>query len=266
MAILITIPLPLFFLVFYALMDKTNLNSGASSVTQHKDVEYSKLTSPHDSETLEHQEERPDLVNKLRISIKIMPFIISLLLSFFAEYTTMLAIITTIAFPNSHISPRDHFLYFFLSYEVGKFVGRTYLFLFSCFQGDALDVLRCVKTWIFAAIEMAHLVFFLLESWYHFVGFIWIVVCLCFTLGLVAGMIAVNLPHAVSQYVLTEEREFSLGLLTVGNAVGGFLAALTGLYLEEFLEEKCTEHFPLQKEFCFTRYRNVTGWDNNIHC
>ena len=119
---------------------------------------------------------------------------------------------------------------------------------------------------MFALIELAHLIFFLLESWYHFVWYMWIVIFLCFTLGLIAGMLVLHSPHAVSGHVAPEEKEFALGLLTVGNAVGGFVAGLLGLVVEPYLRKKCLVHYSASKELCFTRTQNTTGWDSNIHC
>jgi len=119
---------------------------------------------------------------------------------------------------------------------------------------------------VISVLETAHLIFFLFESWYHFVPYIWMIIALCSTLGLVAGMIVVHSPHAVAQHVSPEEREFALGLLTIGNGVGGFLGGLVGLGLEPYLTKKCIEHFSSTKEFCFTRLHKTAGWNNNIHC
>ena len=119
---------------------------------------------------------------------------------------------------------------------------------------------------VLTVLETAHLIFLLFESWYHFVPYIWVIIALCSTLGLVAGMIVVQSPHAVSQHVSAEEREFALGLLTIGNGVGAFLGGFVGLAVEPYLAEKCAEHFSATKEFCVTRHVNSTGWENNIHC
>ena len=117
-----------------------------------------------------------------------------------------------------------------------------------------------------SVLETAHLIFFLFESLYHFVPHLWIMIVLCFTLGFVAGMIVVQSPHAVARKVLPEEKEFALGLLTIGNGVGAFLGGFVGLAVEPHLTEKCTEQFSTTQRFCFTRQRNSTGWINNIHC
>lgn len=267
-AIMITIPFPALWLVFYFILDKSYISNEPQGAQKRTEIKYTSLkNSPDESAN------RPTTIGgifscteQLRIAFKILPFILSLFLSFFAEYLSNSSVITSIAFPDSKLHPRDHFLVYFLSYMLGKFVGRSHLFIFSFLPSEATEFLMCDKTWIFAVLEMGHLLFFLFESWYHFLPSIWIMVVLCSTLGLVAGIIVVQSPHAVSRNVSPEEKEFALGLLTIGNGVGGFLAGLVGLAVEPFLTNECKVHFSATKEFCFTRLRNATGWEKNFHC
>jgi len=269
MAIMFTIPLPVLLLIFYALLDKDLITNGNRSGEEHSNVKYTIIGSTSDTHSPDQSvalPEKPPCSEKLRIGLKILPFIIPLFLSFFAEYLSNSSVITSIAFPESHLRPRDHFLFYSLAYRSGKFFGRSYLFIFACLPQDTLEFLSCNKTWVFAVLEMSHLIFFLFESWYHFVSYVWIIIALCSTLGLVAGMIVVHSPHAVSRYVSPEEKEFALGLLTVGNSLGGLVAGFVGLAVEPFLTEKCTQHFSTTREFCFTRHSNTTGWEHNIHC
>ena len=267
---MITIPFPLSVLVSYAVLDKDFIsNSSHGSPTEPKQEGYTIVRSTPDTidqDATAHAHQKQTCGEKLKIGWKILRFIIPLFLSFSAEYLSNSSVITTIAFPNSQIFPRDHFLYYSLSYYIGKFLGRSYLFLFAWLPSDVAEFLHCDKTWIFAALEIAQLIFLLLDSLYHFVPYIWIIICFCSTLGLVAGMIVVNSLHATTQYVAPEEREFALGLLTVGNSVGVFMGGLVGLAVESYLTEHCTAHYPASKEFCFTRYHNTTGWQTNIHC
>ena len=117
-----------------------------------------------------------------------------------------------------------------------------------------------------AVLNNALLIFFVFESWYHFLPYIWIMIALCSILGIVAGMIVLHSPHAVARRVLPEEKEFALGLLTVGNAVGAFVAGFAGLAVEPFLTAECKQHFPATSGYCFTRVSSTSGWDTNIHC
>lgn len=201
----------------------------------------------------------------LKIALKLIPFILPLFISFFAEYLSMTSIVTTVAFPRSHVLPRDHYQYYSLGYRVGKFVGRSYLFILTCIP-DAVAFLKCNRTWVFALINLVHLVLFVCEAWYHFIWYIWIVILLCTTLGLSSGMIVLHSPHAAAEVLEPEEKEFAFGLLTIGNALGGFTAALLGLFIEPYFQKSCMVHFASFQEFCFTRHGNATGWTKNLHC
>ncbi|XP_027060503.1 protein BTN1-like [Pocillopora damicornis] len=262
-AIMIVIPLPLSILVSYAMLDKGDISNGEGLGT--KVVKKAKYTAVSMDELL-IPSQRLSYGEKFRIGRKIICFIIPLFFSFFAEYLANSSVITTIAFPNSQVLPRDHFLYYSLSYCTGKFLGRSYLLLFAWLSKDLTEFLFCDRTWIFAVLEIVLLIFFLFQSWYHFVSFIWIIVCLCFTLGLVSGMIYLHSPHAVARHVEPEEKEFALGLITVGNSVGAFVGGLVGLIVESYLVENCVAQFSNSKEFCFTRHKNTSGWGSNIHC
>lgn len=255
-AILITTPLPFLSVLFYTMLDKEH--------TKESEIKYTRVDSTTEADS--DVQKKFSCSEKLRIALKISPFIIALCLSFFSEYLSMSSVVTTIAFPSSGIDLRDHFIYYTLSYGVGKFIGRSHLFLLSFLPLDDIEFLKCSRTWIFTVLETAHLVFLLLESCFHFVPFIWIIILLCSSIGLLAGMIVVHSPHAAGRRVTPEEREFALGLLTIGNGVGSFLAGLAGLIVEPFLEKGCIRHFPNHQEFCFTRSENTTGWTNNIHC
>lgn len=267
-AILITIPLPFLIVFFYALLDKQYINKNSVGPKTHSAIKYTKVdhTSKGEKDEMLDPTKKSMYSEKLIIALKISPFIVALCLNFFSEYLSMSSVVTTIAFPDSNIHLRDHFIYYTLSYGVGKFFGRSYLLLFAFLPSDAIESLKCSRTWILTVLGISHLTFFLFESWYHFVGYIWIIIVLCSTLGLVAGIIVALSPHAVKQHVSPEEGEFALALITVGNGVGSFLAGLVGLFLEPYLTKRCKEHFPTNQEFCMTRMPNSIGWKRNMGC
>ena len=147
---MITIPFPLLLLMFYAVLDKSDVLSISPRPQERVEVEYTAVGTSDSAEKPASIPERRSFDGNLRIGVKILPFIIPLAFSYFAEYLSTSAVVTTIAFPNSGVVPRDHYLYYALAYRLGKFVGRGYLFIFACLPNEAIEFLKCDKTWIFA--------------------------------------------------------------------------------------------------------------------
>ena len=269
-SVLISVVWPIFYLVFYAILDKEPIDA-YRQLKANEGIRYKVIDSASDDGSTSDDDKAFNCPynlacgRKLAITLKITPFIIPLFVSFSAEYLILTSVVTTVAFPNSHIPPRDHYQYYYLAYCVGKFVGRSHLFIFSCFP-NAVSFLKFNKTWVFALINLGHLILFVCEARYHFVGYIWIIILLCSNLGLVSGTIALHSPYVVADILEPEEKEFAFGLLTIGNAVGSFVAGLLGLVVEPYFQRSCEVHFASFKEFCFTRHSNTTGWTSNLHC
>ena len=136
-------------MVFYALLEKDHT---ANEPQERRELEYTIVGSTDEGTDEERTSAGPEKLScseKLRIGFKILPFMVALFLSFFSEYLSISSVVTTIAFPNSHVLPRDHYVYYMLSYGIGKFVGRGYLFLFAFLPPDAMEFLKCSRTWIF---------------------------------------------------------------------------------------------------------------------
>lgn len=138
-AILITTPLPFLSVLFYTMLNKER--------TKENEIKYTRVDSTTEDDS--DVQKKFSCSEKLHIALKISPFIIALCLSFFSEYLSMSSVVTTIAFPSSGIDLRDHFIYYTLSYGVGKFIGRSHLFLLSFLPLDDIEFLKCSRTWIF---------------------------------------------------------------------------------------------------------------------
>ncbi|EDO34458.1 predicted protein, partial [Nematostella vectensis] len=168
--------------------------------------------------------------DKLSVALEISPLIFSLFLTYFCEYLSNHAVITTLAFPNSTFSPRDHYPYYILIYNIGKFIGRSHIFFFACLLPSLLPYILVRQTWRLAILEFVHFVLFLSLSWFRFIPYVSAVLVLCFTEGFIAGSIYVNSVHTVSKTIAeTKRKEFALGLITIGNAVGKMCAGFVGL-------------------------------------
>ena len=134
-------------MVFYALLDKDFIKNGSEQEIDYKRVD---SIAESDGDEAFHSLKKSSCNKKLGIALKILPFIIALCVSFFSEYLSMSSVVTTIAFPNSNIPLRDHFVYYSLSYGMGKFFGRSYLCLLAFLPSDALEFLKCSRTWVFS--------------------------------------------------------------------------------------------------------------------
>lgn len=256
--IMMTIPWPLLFFVLFALLDKERL----LQIT---------LPSPRSEETEEDNsgQDTKQFVNfkdKLKVAKKIFPYITFLFITYFSEYLSNHAIITTIAFPKAPFQPRDHYPYYLLSYHVGKFLGRSHLFLVSAVCPGIVPYIRVRRTWILALIACLHGFIFFLASWFRFIPGVEIIIALCSSEGFTAGSMYLNSAHTVSDLIENDERRgFALSLLTVGNACGKLGAGLAGLFLEKILKERCITTLKLG-EYCLTRHEHKAGWHKNVHC
>ena len=76
----------------------------------------------------------------------------------------------------------------------------------------------------------------------------------------------VNSAYTVSEVVSApKQREFALGLLTLGDGLGILTAGLLGLHVEPQLKNHCVYELELQDE-CITRNHHASGWETNMHC
>ncbi|PFX21404.1 battenin-like [Stylophora pistillata] len=264
--LLTTFPWPFLVLVTYFILEKKDIDSNTK---RNGGVKYEKLTSSENTSANEQEatfEHGLTWEEKFSVAKQILPYITFLFLTYFAEYLSNHSIITTLAFSNSSFSPRDHYQYYIVCYQVGKFLGRSHIFLLSCTCSKVVPYVRVKKTWIFALVEIAHLLFFVFASWFRFVPHVFIVLILCATEGFVAGSMYVNSAHTVSELVSDpRQREFALGLLTIGNGIGKLTAGVVGLHLEPQLKSHCVYDLELQDQ-CITRYPTEAGWDTNMRC
>ena len=203
---------------------------------------------------------------KLSGAKQICPYIVFLFITYLAEYLSNHAVITTLAFPSSTFSPRDHYPYYLLSYHIGKFLGRSHFFVIYTLFPSVLPYIHIKQTWTLALVQVLHLAFFILVSWYRFVTHAWVIIVLCMTEGFTAGSMYVNSAHTVSEKISAPGlREFALCILTVGNACGKLVAGLLGLVQEPLLKEHCLHELGLG-EYCFTRHAHHSAWGESKSC
>ena len=265
-AILTTFPWPFLVLFLYACLEKKQHSINVKQ-KESGGAKYNKLPTSSDTDDSDSASGNElTWKEKLLVAKRILPYITFLFLTYYAEYLSNQGVITTLAFSDSSFSPRDHYQYYIVCYHVGKFLGRSHIFLLSCTCSKVIPYVRVRKTWILALVEIAHLVFFLFASWFRFVPHVSIILTLCVTEGFVAGSMYVNSAHTVSDVIDDpREREFALGLLTIGNGLGQLTAGFLGLHVEPHLKKHCVYDLELRDE-CITRFPQPSGWTKNMHC
>ena len=254
--LLMTITWPFLLLFLYVVLDKESLKREQSIAEENAGV-------------VEEDEKGHITIsfsNKVTIAKDIFPFILFLFVTYFSEYLSNHAIITTLGFPNAPFAPRDHYPYYILCYHVGKFLGRSHMFIISAINPIIISYVHVKRTWVLALIVFLHGIFFLLASWFRFVPRVEIILALCFTEGFTAGSMYLNSALTVSGQITDPEgREFALCLLTVGNACGKLTAGLLGLFQEPFLRRHCYEDLGLGY-YCLTRHEHRAAWTRNVNC
>ena len=261
------VPSLLLMLAAFVILPKDQLPERQESEIKHKGRKYLRLESSEDSqEPCVKSTCEISWREKLSVAREIYPLISFLFCTYYVEYLANNAVITTLAFSDAPFSPRDHYLYYMLVYDVGKFLGRSHILIASGACPKAISYIRVRKTWILASVECLHLLFFIMASWFRFLSSVWIVVILCFTEGFVAGSIYVNSAHTVSeQFSDLHHREFALSLLMVGNEVGILSAGFMGLYVEPILKANCFNYHD-NELYCLTRYRSAASWHSSKKC
>ena len=86
----------------------------------------------------------------------------------------------------------------------------------------------------------------------------------CFVFGMITGSHYANSPLVITEQVRdATEREFALGIFTLGSSAGTYAAGLLGLFLKPYLTQHCL--FELGKN-CPKRFFSFKGWIESAHC
>ena len=236
--------LPLLLPLFYSLIaDKKNNKATISNTTSYEDIPYSPLTS-----SSQEQQQNLTSMDKVQVIWENGPLFISMFLCMFAYYLLMQAIVTSLAFSNAH--PRDHYQYYVLAVMVGDVLG--------CSSGLVMFFRKCSlpdhtrHTWIFASVIVTSAFFLVFASWFRFLPNMWIVISICFVVGLNAGVLFNCTFAAAASQSSSRHKRFSRAFLVFPIAAGMFTASLLGLYIEPLLKEHCV-YISKDATECITR-------------
>lgn len=248
--------IPLCIFLCYALIEKRDYTPGHDSF---QDIAYTSLrqeNAPTEGNSTTWSEKQALIVQNFHL-------VVAFFVGYFSEFLTLNGVVTTLAFPNSLFDPRNHFVYYACVFMVGECIGRSYISFLAFINVQYALVIT--KTWILSIILFGLFNLLTLASWYRFLPSVWIVLLLCFVVGLLAGSLYLNTYLVVTARGQNDEKgkAFSRAFLSVGPSAGVLFAGIVGLGLEPALRTHCLEssHF---REFCFTR--SMYGWNKTTSC
>lgn len=157
----------------------------------------------------------------------VVPYMIPLFLVYLAEYTINQGVAPTLLFPLEE-SPFKHYRAFYPTYstlyQAGVFISRSSLALFRIRALYTPSILQCMN---FALLTAHALTPFIPSVYWIFAIIFWE--------GLLGGLVYVSTFAAVREEVAEDEREFSLGAVTVADSTGICLAGFLGVAMEKAL-------------------------------
>lgn len=161
---------------------------------------------------------------KLRFTLTLGPYMIPLVVVYFAEYTMQTGVWSTIGFPVESPVARAHFYSAAgLAYQSGVFLSRS--------SGVLFQATRSIL-YLMPAFQTVLLGFFTAVSAYH-VAYNWsLLVVLCFLAGLLGGGVYVNAFTLLSKEVRADRVELALSAASVGDTLGVMLADFVGIFLQ----------------------------------
>lgn len=250
--------------ISYIAMEKpSNSNHGDDSENHHpmsfKDIPYSPVESNASDTSAESTLSYNEM---LSLVWQTQPLFIGLFVGIFCKQLLVISVVTTIAFPNISVTPRNQYLLYVLVSGAGEMLGRPYLAYLSFCGIEKKFVVR--KPWFLAFLNALIMIVMVFDSWFRFqfLSHFYSAAALVFVNNLLSGMLFVNTFHMAGEGLSVAERTFCHALLVGALWTALVAVALIGLNTESHLREHCVHYF--SEVACFTR--SPTAWEPSASC
>lgn len=157
----------------------------------------------------------------------VIPYMMPLFLVYLAEYTINQGVAPTLLFPLEHApfkEYREFYPVYGTIYQLGVFISRS-----------SLPFVRIRSLYIPTWLQVLNLGLLTTQAIWPFIPNVWFIFLIILWEGLLGGLVYVSTFAAVREDVPEDEREFSLGAVTVSDSVGIFCASLLGAGMETAL-------------------------------
>ena len=256
-SLLLVTVLWILFPISYIVMEKRNEGITPSrKSTSYKEIPY----NPVESHINDAPESNLSCTHMLTLVWQTLPLYLGLFVSIFCKQLLGSGVVTTIAFANAPVTPRNQYLLYALASGVGDVLGRPYLGYLSWCGLENKCVVR--KPWILSSVNVAILIFMVFASWCRIFSQFYFVVALVMVNTLLTGVIFNNSFHNAGEGLSVEERRFCRALLTGALWAANMAVALIALDTEIRLREHCLLLFP--EVSCHTR--SPTAWTPSTSC
>lgn len=174
------------------------------------------------------------------------PFMLPLMLVYFAEYLINQGITPVLLFPIKEHSIlfrkyRDQYVLYGTMYQLGVLISRS-----------SGNYIRFKNVWGLSILQVVNLGMLLIEALYFPIESVYFIVLCSFYEGLLGGSSYVNVFLNVNELYSTsssQKREFCMGVVTISDSLGILFAALSGLLLEPKL---CKHQVADGRDYCIS--------------
>ncbi|KAG8193241.1 hypothetical protein JTE90_005588 [Oedothorax gibbosus] len=163
---------------------------------------------------------------KITLIKPLLKYMIPLGLVYFAEYFINQGLMELLYFPNesSWLPHKKQYRWYQVIYQFGVLVSRS-----------SVNIFHVHKLWILPILQFVNLVVLLVDVPFFFIPSIWIVFAIILYEGLLGGCAYVNTFYKITSEIPEEDREFSMGIASLGDAIGIALAGAISLPVHDAL-------------------------------
>ena len=220
--------------------------SNSHSPTSYKEVPYIPLQS---NATQQPDVSKLSFKDMLVLTWKTQELFIPMFVVIFCKSLLVGGVITTIAFSDIPITPRNQYLLYTLASGIGDLLGRPYLgYLSLCAIGDKFVV---KKTWVPALLTVFITMFMVCDSWFRLIPEFSIALVLVLFNTFLQGIVYVNSFLNAGYGLSVEEKRFCRALIAGAIWLPNMTGALIGLGTEIQLRHHCLLFHT--EAVCYTR-------------
>lgn len=209
-----------------ALLDdsQTSNSSISSPVSPSRSTELFPQSKTEDGQVnIALETSKMSMKERFTTILSLWPFIIPLILVYFAEYAMQSGVWAAMGFPIDSENARKEFYEFAnWTYQGGVLISRSSGLIW---KADMKAI------WLMPILQCVLLVFFIINA-YHEWWYDWSILVLCLVAGLFGGAVYVGGFSLIAEKVPTQIKEFSLSAASLGSDIGIACATIAGIFIQ----------------------------------